>query len=455
MFKRIIAIILVGIIFCLPLSAEEIKQPKITSNAYVLYNPKTNEVMESKNADVKMYPASLTKMLTALVSYELCENLEDVITVSENAVKSIYGTGSSKAYIKIGEQISVKQMLYLMMLPSGNDAANALAEHFCGSNQAFAKEMNKKAKELGMKNSHFVNPHGLHDNNHYTTAADLALLADAYCQVEVLRNVATSKEFFMPATNKQPERIINTTNFMMVEKSGYYYEYAKGLKTGYTDDAGHCLVANARKGEIEYICVLLDCPEVWQGKGYIRSEFLEAAKIFEYAFETYETVKIADKGTKVGENKVFETFDKTVDIVLKDDVFATLKKGTDLSDLKINYKLDNVNEDKLLLPTISSGDKLGVAKLYLNGVYLGKTDVLANNTVKAHWWLKFWHAIDLYVFIVVAAILLILLLAVALLIRKYVILYKRAKRKRQRLERRRRLQAEFDLKPEYDYFKMN
>lgn len=442
-------------LFTFSVSADEIKQPEITSAAYVLYNPDNNEVVESINGTKKMYPASLTKMMTALVTYENCKNLDgEVITVSENAVKSIYGTSSSKADLKIGEQVTVKQMLYLLMLPSGNDAANALAEHFCGNNEAFAEKMNKKAKELGMKNTHFVNPHGLHNPDHYTTAEDLAKLADAYSSVELLSEIAKCNQYMMPATNKQGERLFNTTNFMKVPKSGYYYEYANGLKTGNTDEAGRCLAASAEKDGVRYICILLNCPERWQGKTYLRCEFLEAAEVFKYAFEKYECVKVANKGTKVGTNGVFETYEKNVNIALENDVYATLPKGADLSSIKIEYKLNDLNQDNLLIPNVEKGKVLGGANIYLNGKLLGKTNVISANTVKAHWWLKFWHAIDFYVYLTLGIIGGIFLLFVALIIRKYVIINKRRKEKRLRMERRRQMQAEFAKSEPYNYFKI-
>lgn len=426
MLKKFVIFSIVFSIFAFSVSAEEIKKPEITSKAYVLYNPDNDEVVESLNGNKKMYPASLTKMMTALVAYENCENLDrEIITVSENAVKSIYGTSSSKADLKIGEQTTLRQMLYLLMLPSGNDAANAIAEHISGDNDEFAKLMNKKAKELGMKNTHFANPHGLHNDDHYTTATDLAILADAYSSVETLSEIAKCNQYLMPATNKQGERLINTTNFMKIEKSGYYYEYADGLKTGNTDEAGRCLAASARKNGVRYICILLDCPEVWRGKGYVRSEFLEAAEIFKYAFENYQCVKIAEKGSKVGSNIVFETYNESVDILLENDVFATLPKGTDLSAVKIKYKLNNLDENNLLLPDISSGEVLGNAKLYLNGKMLGQANVVSNNEVRSHWWLKFWHTVDFYVYLTLAIIIGIFLLFTVLIIRKYVIINKR------------------------------
>ena len=343
-------------------------------------------------------------------------------------------------------------MLYLLMLPSGNDAANAIAEHISGDNDSFAILMNKKAKELGMNNTHFANPHGLHNPDHYTTARDLAVLADAYSDVDVLKQIAKTNQFMMPATNKQGERLFNTTNFLKVEKSGYYYEYADGLKTGNTDEAGRCLAASAQKNGVRYICILLDCPEVWRGKGYVRSEFLEAAEIFKYAFETFECVKVAGKGTKVGSNLVFETYDESVDFSLQNDVYATLPKGTNLSNLKIEYSLNDLNEENLLIPDISSGQILGNAKLYLNGKMLGETSVVANNSVSAHWWLKFWHKIDFYVYLSAAIIGGILLLFVALIIRKYIVLNKRRKEKLRRMEKRKQMQAEFENQAPYNYF---
>ncbi len=455
MFKRLLAIFLIASVFVFSVSAKEVEKPEITSKAYVLYNPDNDEVVESVNGKEKMYPASLTKMLTALVVYELCDNLEEVITVSENAVKSIYGTSSSKADLKIGEEVSVKQMLYLLLLPSGNDAANALAEHFGSNNKNFVIEMNRKAKEIGMNNSHFVNPHGLHDSEHYTTAEDLAILADAFSDVELLREISETNQFIMPQTNKQGERVINTTNFLKIEKSGYYYPYAKGLKTGNTDEAGRCLAASAEKDGKRFIAVLLDCPEKWYGKSFWRCEFLEAAKIFDYAFENYEMVKIAKKGTIVGKNTVFQTYNKKAEIVLANDVFATLKKGTDISELKITYTLNNLNSKSQFAKDIAAGETVGNAKLFLKGKMLGQSKLLSNNSVQAHWWIKFWDKADIYFYVTVSVIAFIISLFFALIIRKYVVIYKRKKAKQKRLERRRRLQIEFDSKPEYNYYKFD
>ena len=458
MFKKIVVIFLASFLFLQPVFAETKtdQKPQVSASAYVLYNPDNDEVVEGKNENVKKYPASLTKMLTALTVLELCEDLDkEVITVSENAVTSLYGTQSSTAKLKIGEKFSVRQMLYLMLLPSGNDAANALAEHFCGDNRSFAKKMNEKAKEIGMLNSNFSNPHGLHDDNHYTTARDLAVLADAYMQNELLYDIAKCIDYTVPKTNLQAERQIRTTNFMRIEGSGYYYAYATGLKTGNTDNAGRCLAASAEKGNKKFICIFLDVPEVWNKHGMVRSDFLEAAQVFEYAFKTYECVKIADKGTVVSNLPVFETFSKSVDLVLENDVYATLPKSTDFSSLTFDFTPKKLVEEKFVSSPVTNGDVIGNVKLVLDNKVVGSCNAVASKTVTPNGLIVFWHTIDLYVYILLSVIVFLILAFVFLIVRKKIIIYKRKKAKEKRLERRRQMFEEFQKQPPKDYFKMD
>ncbi|MBR4116778.1 MAG: D-alanyl-D-alanine carboxypeptidase [Clostridia bacterium] len=458
MFKKIFAMFLLLSFFIISVSAQTANEakPQITSSAYLLYNPDNDEVVDSKNATQRMYPASLTKMLTALTVLDLCEDIEnETVTVTENAITSLYGTGSSTANIKIGEKFTVKQLLYLMLLPSGNDAANALAEHFCGDSLAFSVEMNRKAKEIGMVDSNFVTPHGLHNDNHYSTALDLAVLADAYLSVPLLAKISSTVVYKVPKTNKQGERDIRTTNYMLIEKSGYDYEYATGLKTGNTDKAGRCLAASAKKGNIQYICILLDTPEAWNRYGLVRTDFLEACEFFKYAFDTYETVKIADKGLKVTELPVFETFDKTVTLGLESDVYATLPKNTDVSSVTVSFKPQNLIENKFSYSPVKKNDVFGKANLLLDGQIIGSCNVVALDTVEPHGLIVFWHKIDLYVYIALGVIAFLLLLFVTLIIRKKIVMYKRKKQKEKRLLHRKQLQEAFAKQEPYNYFKMD
>ncbi len=456
MLKKILSVIFVCILFIVSVSAETVKnkKPEITSKAFVLYNPDNDEIVDSKNANAKMYPASLTKMLTALVVVDLCDDLKnEKITVSKNAVTSLYGTGSSTAKLKIGEQLTAEQLLYLLIMPSGNDAANALAEHFCGSNLSFAKIMNKKAKELGLNGSNFKNPHGLHEDDHYTTAADLAKIADAYIDNPLLAKIANTVLYILPQTNKQAEREIRSTNYLLQEGM-YFYPYANGLKTGNTDLAGRCLAATAEKDKKRYICILLDVPERWERGVCLRTDFFEAKDIFEYAFLTYETVKIASKGQKIATLPVYETFSKTVDLVCVDDVFATLPKGTDIKNLKITFTPDKLLENQFVNSPIEKGIAFGKAEFILNGNILNTIKPMASITVNADKIIVFWHTIDLYVYIFLGFVCFFVLLYVFFIIRKKVVIYQRKKAKEARIKRRQILQEEFE-KQKHNYFNLD
>ena len=457
MFKKIIVLICVILFSFLVLTVTaESEKPTITANAYVLYNPDNNEIVESKNHDKRMYPASLTKMMTALAVTRLCDNYSERITVSENAIKSLYGTSSSKAGILTGEIITVEQMLYLMLLPSGNDAAYALAEHFSNKGKDFVSYMNELAISIGMKNSHFVNPHGLHDENHYTTAEDLAILADEFLSVPRLCKIAKCTEFTMPQTNLQFERPIRSTNYLIRDDvSRYYYKYATGLKTGYTDDAGKCFAGSAEKDGERYIVILLSVPEVWDRYGLVRTEFLEATELFKYAFSNYECVKISKKDTVLDTLPVFETRNKTVDLVFKNDNFATIPKGTDLNKIKIDFTPQNLMDGNIVDSPVNKGDSFGVAKLTLENRVVGECEVIALNTVEPNSLIVFWHTIDLYVFIFLGIVGFLIFVFCVIVIRKQIVLYRRRKMREKREQNRKRLEQEFLQRDPYNYFKMD
>ncbi len=457
MFKKIIAVLIIFVFsfFILTVSAEKSEKPKITSSAYVLYNPDNDEIVESKNQDLIMYPASLTKMMTALVVVDLCEDLDnEKVTVSDNAIKSLYGTGSSTANIRKGEIFTVKQLLYLMLLPSGNDAANALADHFNSKNYNFIELMNNKAYEIGMKSTNFVNPHGLHEEKHYSTAADLARLATEYMKNSLLFDIARCNEYTLPKTNIQAERIIRTTNFMKVKNTQYYYPYATGLKTGYTYDSGRCFAGSAEKDGKSFICIFLNTPEVWNRYGLVRTEFLEAAELFDYAFKTYETVNIVKEGTKISSLPVIETRDKYVNLGFKEDIFVTLPKDADISKIITDFTPENLIDNKYASAPVEKGTNFGTAKLVLDNKILAECDIIALNTVKPNSLIVLWHKINLYLYIFLAIIGFVILLIISLVIRKRIILYKR-KKEREKRELRRQKRREAFLKAEpYDYFKM-
>ena len=216
---------------------------------------KTGKILFSKNENEKMYPASTTKIVTAILTLENC-NLDDVVTVSYDAVMSI-PNGYSSAFLQIDERITVEQLLQLLLVHSANDAANVLAEHIGGSVESFVTMMNTKVNELQLSNTHFTNTFGKHDNNHYTTAKDLATIMRYCIKNETFRRIAGSASCAIPATNKYGARKYNSTNELIIPSSNYYYPNLTCGKTGYTSQAGDCLVSCSYKDDLELVCVIL------------------------------------------------------------------------------------------------------------------------------------------------------------------------------------------------------
>ena len=234
----------------------------LNAEAAILIDSSSEKVLYSKNSNSKMYPASTTKIMTAILTLENC-NLDDIVTVPYEAIISI-PSGYSVAALQAGEQLTVEQLLQVMLVHSANDAANVLAYHVSGDIDTFASLMNKKVEELGLENTHFTNPSGKHDENHYTTAHDLALIMKYCMKNSTFRSLSKLKYCQIPATNKYEERVFDTTNELLIYDnrdvaSNYYYEYAIAGKTGYTTEAKNCLVSVSNKDDFELISVVLGC----------------------------------------------------------------------------------------------------------------------------------------------------------------------------------------------------
>ncbi|CUU38333.1 MAG: serine-type D-Ala-D-Ala carboxypeptidase [Fimbriimonadales bacterium] len=223
----------------------------IQAKSAVLLEARTGQVLYAKNAHLRLPPASLTKMMTALVVMEHAA-LDDIVTASKRAVE----TPASSMHLKEGEQVSVRDLLYALLLRSANDAAVALAEHVGGSVEQFARMMNEKAQALGAKNTHFTNPHGLHEPNHYSTAYDLALIARAFMENETLRTIVQQRYHIV-------QRSLNQEDLWMVNKARFLqmYPYAEGIKTGYTRPAGFCFAGSASKEGRRLIAIVLNSPQ--------------------------------------------------------------------------------------------------------------------------------------------------------------------------------------------------
>jgi len=259
--------------------------PKISSPCVLLIEKETGDILYEKNAYDRMYPASTTKILTAIIVLEKCY-LNERVVVSSSAISSV-PPSYTKANLQPGEEFTVEELLNVLLIPSANDAANVLAEHVSGSIADFSSLMNEKAAEIGLKGSHFTNPSGIHDENLYTTAFDLSLLARYAMNIEKFREIVAKTEFTLPGTTIHPEadRSFHTSNFLLnPDEKNYYFPSTTGIKTGFTDSAGDCLVASAKKDDIEFIAVCLNGKTLNNG---VREKFLDCKTLFDFAFDNY------------------------------------------------------------------------------------------------------------------------------------------------------------------------
>ncbi len=249
----------------LPIESNDIsgwpQGPAVSAESAIVMDAETGTVLYSKNIDARQYPASITKIMTVLVALEN-SSMDETVVFSRNAVFSIERNSSHIARTD-GEELTMEQCIYAIMLESANECANAVAEHIAGSVEAFADMMNAKAAELGCINTHFVNPHGLHDENHYTSAHDMALITQAALQIDAFREIAGTVRYAIPPTNKNDEELMmyNHHSMMSAHKTSRYLdESVFAGKTGYTTDALNTLVTCASRNDMDLICVLLRSP---------------------------------------------------------------------------------------------------------------------------------------------------------------------------------------------------
>ena len=315
--------------------------PQTASPSIMLMEESTGTVLYEKNSDEAHYPASITKIMTTLLALEN-GNLGDMVTFSNDAINNTEGSGIARDY---GEEMTLEQCLYGVMLESANECAYAVAEHVGGTIEHFVDMMNAKAKELGCTNTHFNNPHGLQDENHYTTAHDMALIARAAYQNETFRIITGTKIYTIPPTNKHPneETVLRNHHDMLCTYHNanrkYLYPYCVGGKTGYTQAANSTLVTYAEKDGMTLICVVMNTTSP--------NQFADTVSLFDYGFGNFQLVNAAEcngtaeSSTEAGRNmdniKPFVEIDKDAKIVLP--------KTAELSEVKASVEQNNTDQD--------------------------------------------------------------------------------------------------------------
>ncbi len=348
----------------LPIQSNQIENwpagPAIGAQSAILMDANTGVILYAKNIDERLYPASTTKLMTCILAAENSA-LNETVTFSHDAVFSIE-LGSSNIGMDENEAMPMEECLYGILVASANEVANAVAEHVAGSMDAFADKMNEKAAELGCKNTHFVNAHGLYDDDHYTSAYDLALIAKEFFQNELLSKIGNTPSHHFEATDDQPDDFIKRNKHSLITGE-IPYDGIKGGKTGYTDEARQTLVTCAEQNGMKLICVVLkeESPE----------QFYDTVKLFDYGFTNFSVVNVAENETNysIRNSNFFHTssdvFGNSNPILsLNRDSYLIMPKTTvfDELDSEISYDTEEENE-------------VAIINYYYHGAYVGTATV--------------------------------------------------------------------------------
>ena len=374
--------------------------PNILSDAAILVDNNTDKILYAKNHNERMYPASTTKILTAILVIEN-GNLSDTTVASYDAV-SVIPAGYSSAYLSEGEEMSIRYLLEVLLIHSANDAANVLAEYISGSIEEFVNLMNEKATSLGCTDSHFVNTNGIHDENHYTTAKDLAIIAHYCMQNSTFRELVSMKSCTIPATNKSEERFYKNTNDLMNETSSYYLENCIGVKTGFTTQAGNCLISCCSQDGLELICVILHANQTETGGS---SRYPDSVSLFEYGYSNYALSTIANKGSVICSLNINNgsSSTKNLDAILANDISALSHINASTPEYKVKLN------DNLSAP-ISQNSVIGSITYSIDGIDYTE-DLLASHNVEKSY-------LSLYILVGILIFILVLVIFIRLKIKK-------------------------------------
>ena len=381
-FTNIISILLV-ILYIFPSSAiatsSNIKKwpyysSEITSKAAFIMDANSSKVLYEHNSNQRLYPASLTKIMTAIIVLEHANNYDDLVTFSYNSVTKDIDKNSTTIGASAGDQLSIKDCLYSLLLPSANDVANALAEHVAGSIKDFVLLMNEKAESLGLKDTNFVNPSGLHDDNQYTTASDMAKILNYAMSYPIFMQITTTVSYRHAPIRKfrNPENsnnLVLNTNSIMIPGNKYYYNGVTSGKTGYTSSAGYNLATSARKNGMNLICIVL-------GSKNEATRFNETKELFDFYFDNYKSLSIIDIDDRFNSSVSTMAINDVIlmealNITCDSNTHITLPKDADINKIKsvISFQVDDIY-NKYAIGSIS---------YYFDDEFIGKCTLEGKN----------------------------------------------------------------------------
>ncbi|MBR0414385.1 MAG: D-alanyl-D-alanine carboxypeptidase [Clostridia bacterium] len=347
----------------------------IEAYAYILasLNEGTVSIAAQHNAREVLYPASLTKIATAMVTINKVKDLSRSVTVSKAAVESQINTGSQIAYLREGEKISYEELLYLSMLFSACDACQVLAEAVGGSVKEFVKMMNEWATSVGCENTHFVNPDGLHDDNHYSTATDLLKMSTAALQNSTFKKISTATSF-----DYNGSTFYHTNRMLHPLLDEYYYQYAKGIKTGYTKEAGNCLITMAENKGITFLAIVLRSVAKKIDDKWIAMSYIDAKNLFEWGFKNFEKRSVCGTNDVMGHALVGGGKELYVPVCAQRAASVIVPKGANPNEIQTTIKPNSAASQA----PIQQGEVLGSAVFSYNDNVVGNVPVIAAVGVK-------------------------------------------------------------------------
>lgn len=406
---------------------------KFSSNIVYMESLDEGTVIFSKNANEKTAMASLTKITTAMVVLNNVKDLDIKITVPQAPMDSIAGTNSSTAGITVGEVLTVRQLLNLMLVHSANEAAAILAYYVGGNDiDTFVGMMNSYAKKLGCKNTHYTNPHGLDESGHYTTANDLALIIKDALKNSTFKKIVSQSSYTLAKTNKRDSVTYPSTNYLLNSGSSYYYEGCRGIKTGTTENAGHCLASYTTSNGYTYLCIVIE-----GAKTYAKNEaagttndniaFDDTIKAYDWVFKNIKLKVVAGPNEVVTDVPVaLGRSADHVQLVPSEDVTALLPSNVDASGVSIEPIESSISKD--IRAPIHKGDKLGKAKVVYAGSTLCTIDLVANEDIHQSFFGSIGYYLKKFFSYKVVKIILVLFLIFLLIWLLVNLLYRRKKR---------------------------
>ena len=354
--KRIVLISILNLLALTSLICAAPKPPNISAKSAIVIEASTGMILYEKSAETIRYPASTTKIMTLITALEH-GNIDDVLSVSANAAN----TEGSSIYLEVGEKLKMLDMLYGVMLHSGNDATVAVAEHISGSAEKFAQLMTKKAHSIGAVRTHFTNPNGLPDPKHYSTARDLAIITAYGYKNPLFRKIVGTQHKTIPWNNKGYDRDLYNENKLL-----WTYNGANGFKTGYTDDAGLCLVSGAARNNVHLIAVVLDADQMW----------VDSRALLDFGFSKLRPVELFKQGEVLKTSRVANGKSSLVKLVAAAELRVPVSDGE-----REQFQVVPEVPTSLEAP-IAAGQKLGVARVLYRGAEITKIDLIAAENIE-------------------------------------------------------------------------